>query len=454
MTDSNFCINGLVFPDRTPQPELYEVKKVYQSVKVNLLNPADGLFQIVNGFDFINLNVLKLHWRILADGNEIQKGEMDMKSIPAGKSANVKIPYKFSAGTEHEYWLDISFRLKKAASWAEKGHEIAWQQFELSKNSAARVYALESMPPIQVEEDQNDILVAGKKFSINFNRKSGTIDSWIYNGETLLTRGPVPNFWRSPTDNDAGGQEKSYKYRWQQAGLNRMQPDVISTSVDQIKPQLIQVKVGFLLNAKAGKIRYDCSYMVYGNGHILMDNTVTLDGVFPPLPKVGLFMKLDKKYDHFTWYGRGPHESYWDRKTGARVGRYHGTVAEQYVPYIMPQENGNKTDVRWACLTDKHGTGLLVKGMPLLNTSVHHYTLDNLTEAYHTYEIRDSGSITWNLDHRVMGLGGDDSWNPRTHKEYLLTADSYYYQLQLCPVSLKELDEHSKMMLPYVKTGD
>jgi len=163
-------------------------------------------------------------------------------------------------------------------------------------------------------------------------------------------------------------------------------------------------------------------------------------------------LKIPQNYDSFTWYGRGPHESYWDRKHGARIGLYSGKVAEQYVPYIMPQENGNKSDVRWACLANEENIGLLIKAKSRLNVGVHHYSVENLTEAKHTHEVKRSDQITWNIDFQQMGLGGDDSWNPRTHDEYLLNPGKYNYSFIMSPVSgvMQEIIDNTKKELALV----
>ena len=170
----------------------------------------------------------------------------------------------------------------------------------------------------------------------------------------------------------------------------------------------------------------------------------------PPLPRVGINLQIPSEYNQFSWYGRGPHESYWDRKTSAIIGVYHGSVEDQYIPYVMPQENGNKTDARWASLTNESGSGLLVAAMPVMEVSVHHYSIDNLTRAKHTNEIMRSGTITWNLDLHQMGVGGDDSWNPRTHKEYLLFPGTYIYSVRFVPISssLSEAVKDIKYDLP------
>jgi len=456
MTDSNFCINGLVFPDRTPQPELFEVKKVYQSIKVEPVNISAGKVKITNAYDFMNHNLAEIFWNITANGNIIQKGRLDVKSIPAGKSQIITIPFnKLIPEPGTEYWLDISFRLVESTAWAPEGHELAWYQFKLHENIAAEIYEIDRMPALELNQASNEIVISGKELSIRFSRSLGTITSFEYQGNKLMKQGPVPNFWRAPTDNDAGGDERSYKYRWLKAGLDKLKINVKNIQAEQILPQVVRLTVDFELKGTSEKIQHNCIYTIYGSGDMLIDNHIKVGPNFPPLPKVGVYLQLPQEFDNFSWYGRGPHESYWDRKSGARVGIYEGTVAEQYVPFIYPQENGNKSDVRWACLMNNNEIGLMAIGMPLVNVSAHHYSLDNLTTARHTYEVKEGEHIMWNLDYQLMGLGGDDSWNPRTHEEYLLKADSYHYQIQLCPISSKkEINKRFKMRFPKLETGE
>ena len=172
-------------------------------------------------------------------------------------------------------------------------------------------------------------------------------------------------------------------------------------------------------------------YTILQDGDLHITANTNIPEGLPVAPKIGLSFQIDKKYSNLQWYGRGPHESYIDRKHSAFLGRYSGTVRDQYYPYIRPQENGNKTDIRWASISDEKGSGVLIYGLPTFNLSVHQYSLDNLTKATHTHMIKDDGPITVNLDHLVMGLGGDDSWNPRTHKEYLIPSGTYSYSFTL-----------------------
>jgi len=436
ITDGNFCINGLVFPDRKIQPELYEVKKVHQYVKITPVDLKAGKVKIRNTYDFLNLNFVDIKWSLVANGDTLQQGNMGQMDIQPSEDRIISIPFQepdISMGME--YWLIISLQLSRSTVWANKEHEVAWEQFKLPFSVPKdKTLKLSEMEALYLEQTDEDVVIKGQDFIIQFNKRTGKMTSYLFNNKELLNEGPVPNVWRAPTDNDGGGDERSYQSRWLQAGLDKLKINVKNFVAEQIKPQAIRITIGLELSAQIDAIQYQGVYTVYGTGDVVLENQFDIGEEFPPLPKIGLSIKIPNRFEQFSWYGRGPHESYWDRKTGASVGVYHGTVSEQYVPYIMPQENGNKSDVRWACLMDENKIGLMVVGKSLLNVSAHHYSLENLTQARHTNEVNESEEITWNIDHQLMGLGGDDSWNPRTHEEYLLKPGIYSYSLRICPV--------------------
>jgi hypothetical protein len=195
--------------------------------------------------------------------------------------------------------------------------------------------------------------------------------------------------------------------------------------------EILQYTGGY---APPARIQTTLTYQVYGSGDVVVDTQVQPDKGLPPLPRVGLQLALPEGFEQFKWYGRGPHENYSDRQESAHVGVYAGSVDEQYVEYVLPQENGNKTDVRWATLRDPDGYGLLVVGMPLLNVSAHHFTAQNLTAAMHTHELVHRPEITLNLDLAQCGLGSA-SCGPGVLPQYILEPDSYHFQMRLRPLA-------------------
>jgi len=457
ITDGNFCINGLVFPDRVPQPELYEVKKVHQSVKIDAVDLAEGVVRIVNNYDFQNLYFTEIFWDLTANGKIVQEGSVRRLDLAAGEQRDVAIPIdNIQPKPGYEYHLNLKCKLAENLPWAEKGHIIAWNQFYYPLETPEReVIDLDDLPSVDISQSDDHIDIKGDEFSLGFDKRIGTFSFYKVNGINLVTKGPLPSFWRAPTDNDDGGNERSFGHRWREAGLNAPDFRIRQIAVKQPHSSVARINVLQDIVTKRGVIESNIVYTIYGNGELMLDVQYELDKSLPPVPKIGLKMILPQQFEDIQWYGRGPHESYWDRKQSASVGLYKGKVKDQYTPYIMPQENGNKTDVRWITLTDDDKNGFLVCGESLLNVSAHEYTVKNLTEARHTFEVKRSGNITLNLDHQLMGLGGDDSWNPRTHEAYLLYPGNYAYSLRIIPISknFNEIGNLISKKLPVLEKG-
>ncbi|MBN2368900.1 MAG: DUF4981 domain-containing protein [Vicinamibacteria bacterium] len=432
--DGNFCINGLVQPDRTPQPELTEVKKIYQFVRARPADLALGRVAVENRYAFLDLNRLTLHWALAEDGAVIEKGALPMPGVAPGETREITIPFSRPAlQPGAEYWLDLGFRLTEETSWADAGHEVAWEQMRLPDAAPPTRLSLSGMPALVVEDADDAVTVRGESFRLRLDKSRGTLTSLTAGEIELLVQGPIPNLWRAPTDNDEGGGERSYGHRWRQAGLDAVRFEPASVDVEHVSPRIVRLIVQADVAARSGGFEHRAMYTVHGSGDILIENEFTPYGTLPPLPRVGVTMKLPPEFDRLEWYGRGPQESYWDRKEGARVGRHAGAVAEQYFPYVKPQENGNKSDVRWALLRRPQGEGLLVVGCPLLNVSVHEYTIENLTRAKHATDVVRSDHVTLNVDDRQMGLGGDDSWSPRVHPDFQLPVQPYAFTMRLRP---------------------
>ena len=432
--DGNFCINGLVFPDRTVQPALWDYKAILQPVTVEPLDLEKGVLKVVNGYHFSDLSGLDITWEVTADGQVLERGGLPTLTTAAGAEETVTVPFaKPQATPGTEYWLGLSFRLSKPTLWADRGHEVAWAQFKLPiRVPAGSPLPVTDMPVLRLEESEATYVVHGGGVRLVFAKAEGTISSFVYEGTELLARGPVLNLWRAPTDNDARRSEGL----WRGAGLDRLEQRVTSVVASQPRPQVVRIAVQATLEAPdlGSRCACDYAYTIYGSGDLLIEMCVVPADDLPHLPRIGLQMIVPAGLEQCTWYGRGPHETYRDRKNGARVGLYSGTVDDQYVPYIMPQENGNKTDVRWLGLSSADGLGLLAAGMPLLNVSCHHYTTQDLAEARHTHELTRRKDITLNLDLVQSGLGGE-SCGPATLPKYLVLAEKVSWRVRLRPFS-------------------
>ncbi len=294
---------------------------------------------------------------------------------------------------------------------------------------------------MRLNESNKSAQIEGRNFAVTFDKSTGEITSLIYQGTELIRTGPVPNFWRAPTDNDFGNGMPKRCRIWKDAGAKRT---VEQVAVKRINPQEILVNV--VATIPAGNSKYHTTYRILGSSDIIISNRFVPGSgsdELPEIPRFGMKMTLPVEFDQIAWYGRGPHESYWDRKTSATVGLYRGSVMEQYHPYIRPQENGNKIDVRWVALTDEKGMGLLAVGMPLLSVSAHHFIIDDFDPGLekrqrYTYHLKKRNLVTLNLDYKQMGVGGDNSWGARPHDEYSLFVKEYSYSLRLRPFSIKD----------------
>ncbi len=428
--DGNFCIDGLTSPDRVPHPGLLELKKVLAPVWAEPNNLALGIVTIHNRYDFAALDHLEAVWSVQQDGEIVQEGTLPLPAVPAGGAADVTIPYAVPASGEA--CLNLTWTLAGAAKWAARGHEVAWAQFALPvPSSPARVLPLDAMPPLSVTETPQTLEVTGEEFQIAFDKKRGLPAQWIYQGVSLLTAGPALSVWRAPTDND-----RSLAREWRKAGLDRLLCRAEPLTWERTAPQTVQVSVRAVLapNSLPPAFAVTYAYTLYGSGDLLLETSVTPLRTLPPLPRLGVQICLPSSFDRFAWYGLGPHESYPDRRESVRLGVYSGSVSEQFEPYIHPQENGNKSDVRWAALTNALGTGLFAAGQPLINVSVQHYTPEDLTEARHTFDLVPRPETILHLDYAQSGLGSQ-SCGPGPLPQYLLQPSETRFSVRLTPFS-------------------
>ncbi|MBE3040904.1 MAG: DUF4981 domain-containing protein, partial [Chloroflexi bacterium] len=440
--DGDFCVDGLNWPDRIPYPGLIEYKKVLEPVLAEAVDLKNGLLKLTNRYAFISLKQLEGAWQLLRDGELVEQGHLPVLDVPAGGSLEVKLPYHLPAiSGGADYWLNLNFTLAEDSLWAKRGYELATAQFALPMPvQKAAAHKLSELPHLAVEHGSQNLVVQGENFKLVFDGFHGVITSWEMQGMPLITAGPRLNVWRAPTDNDIHIAKD-----WEGAGLNRLQARVERIELVESLPQVVQVEVDTVLAcySQLPALRASYRYSILGSGDVIIDTKVTPLNPLPNLPRVGLQLRLPGSLERFTWYGRGPHENYIDRKESALVGVFSSSVQEQYVPYIFPQEYGNKTDVRWAALTDLRGAGLLAVGMPLLNVSVHQYTDENLTSARHTYDLAALDETILNLDYLQSGLGSN-SCGPAPLAKYLIEPKEMSFSVRLRPFNT---NAHAAMRL-------
>jgi beta-galactosidase/beta-glucuronidase len=444
--DGNFCINGLIFPDRIPHPALWEYKKVLEPVFVEALDLASGTLKVTNRYHFLDLSHLDIIWTIKADGSILQNGKISHLTTLPGESEILKIPYSINdISPATQYWLEVCFVLNRVEKWSDSGFEIGYAQFLLPVSTAVldRVI-VNSYPPLHTDETSEILVISNSTLSVTYNKRLGKILSLESGAKQIIKFGPALNIWRAPTDNDANtwGDQKM-AIRWREAGYNTLRELARDFLITQNTPELVQIYINTViiptiytvsLENKDKITRFDCSYLysIYSSGEVIINTHVATAVGMPSLPRIGIQMTLPGSFNTMTWYGKGPFETYSDRKSGARVSIYSGSVDDQYEPYITPQENGNKTDVRWVSLTDTQGDGLLAVGSSFLNVSAHHFTAQDFTKATHTNQLVRREDITLNLDLAQSGLGGA-SCGPGTLSDYLLTAREYDFEIRLRP---------------------
>ncbi|MEV2215471.1 glycoside hydrolase family 2 TIM barrel-domain containing protein [Streptomyces sp. NPDC050997] len=443
--DGAFSGDGIITADRGSTGKAVEVKQIYQAINAAPTSGdavTSGRVTLTNEYLFTNLREFDGRWSLLADGKVVQRGTLsrDQLDVPALTSKDITVPVRVPAqpapGTE--YFLHLSFTMKESTKWAKAGFETAKQQLPVAASGpAVTPVPLERVPALRHEDGEKAVTVRGEGFSVTVDKSSGTITSYEARGVRLITSGPVPNFWRAPTDNDRGNGQHTRNQTWRDAGALRKVTDV---GVRALRDKAVEIKVSGTLPTTV-ESTYTTTYTVFGNGEIRVDNTLHPGATsLPYIPEVGTLLFLPGRLDRLHYYGRGPEENMWDRNNGTDVGLYSGTVAGQWTSYLRPQENGNKTDVRWAALTGPGGVGLLVSGEPLIEVSASHLTPEDLSVgARHDYQLTPRDEVVLRLNHRQMGVGGDNSWGAHTHDEYKLLANrDYAYTYRLRP--LRDVD--------------
>ncbi|AQS66679.1 glycoside hydrolase family 2 TIM barrel-domain containing protein [Streptomyces pactum] len=438
--DGAFVADGIVTADRGHTGKATEVKRVYQAVNAaRTPGGGPGAVTLTNEYLFTGLREFDGRWSLVADGKVVRRGKLTRGQLDVAprSSKDITVPVRLpgDAGPGTEYFLELSFTTKESTPWAEAGFEVARQQLPVEADGPdVTPVRLESVPALRHDDRDEDVRISGRGFSVTVDKRTGTISSYEARGNRLLTSGPAPNFWRAPTDNDKGNGQHTRNQTWRDAGARRKVTDV---TVRALGEKAVEISVAGTLPTTV-ESTYTTTYTVFGNGEIKVDNTLHPGAAnLPYIPEVGTLLFLPRRLDRLHYYGRGPEENHWDRNTGTDVGLYSGTVAEQWTPYIRPQENGNKTDVRWIALTDRHGVGLLASGEPLLEANASFFTPEDLSAGVrHDYQLTPRDEVVLRLNHRQMGVGGDNSWGAHTHDEFKLFADrDYSYTYRLRPLA-------------------
>ncbi len=454
-TDGNFLNNGLMNPNREPHPHAFEVKKVYQPIRFHANDLTKGTVTIENRFDFINLNHYNLKWIIEADGKLVAQGLQAMPEVSPKQKVDIQLAFTDKMAQQplnaKEYFLTVSAVVNTNQPLLAIGHEVAFEQFKLpiaqTQHNAPVANQSKDQLLYSTNQDGNHVF-SHAKLSITFDQQSGWLKQFNI-GTTPLLKAPLhANFWRAPTDNDLGNNMQSWASIWQQAGKTLILEDL------HYKKHKVGYEVISQYRSDVFNGNYKVNYLLNNNGEITVTSKLNIgtNQQLANIPRLGMQLTMPADFQRLSWFGRGPHESYADRKTSARIAIYHKMVKEQVHHYSRPQENANKTDVRWMALKNSADNGLLIVGEQPLSTSAWPYTQADIdfiagqdgsasasglvpVTTKHGAELAFKDLVTVNIDHKQMGVGGDTSWGRLVHEQYTIPAQSYRYQFTLIPLS-------------------
>lgn len=427
----NFTIKGVVAADGRPKAAMYECKRVFQPLEATWYDADKRLVKLQNRGAVKNAAAYNVSLVIKEDGKPISSRLLPAIHLAAGRDSVIDISsYLPALKTGPEYYAGLHFTLPAAQSWAPAGFEIASNQLLLA--NAQKTISKKSLRSFTSKEKTYE--VSGKYFDISIDKATGALTSYKLKGKELIKAPLLPHFTRPQTDNDKRGwktqrvlkawYDSKPVLRSVQAVSKNGQPSIVSTYS--------------LVNDSAV---VTITYQVNSDGVLKVGFDLTADPALPNLPKIGMQTGIERSYEEIAWYGRGLLENYIDRRYGFDAGIYQQPITEFMEPYVVPQENGNRTDVRWMHLFNKSsGDGLLVVADSLLSMNAWPYTEKNISEAKHTHKLVDAGFITLNIDLVQMGVGGNDSWSEVAAplEQYQLKAKPYQYTFYITPLNAKD----------------
>jgi len=464
-SSGNFSHNGVLFPDRTPKPAFWEVKKAYQPVAFEAYDLSAGIVQLINHHNFTNLSEYDLHWSLIEDGVAIKTGVI--QDLNAAPGAKVKVdlgkvrPGSIRSGAIYHLNLELrkSANTRIANSLLAGDHIFASEQFELPFYKDLNTSIKGSKIKLLDEDDR--LQISSREFTIDFNRVTGDITDYRYRNRSLIQTGLTPSFWRAMTDNDYGFAPNTWDFRWResrQKGVGHTRA-LNSFEVKSEKSNEVVINTAYnLTDAKGEQMgNINLLYRIFGNGAVNVDMSFKrAEGVRMP-PRVGMRMSLPNQYQQLSWLGRGPHENYVDRNWSAYTGLYQSNVNEQYVPYLRPQENAYKTDTHWFSVTDETGQGLIfasAKKSPFGFSALSHpmevfeASDDTWMSATDSNRLKpdtqlndvplDTDGVFVHIDAVQAGVGGDNSWGKRVHNQYTARSDQYQYSFTFKGIDHKD----------------
>lgn len=440
-SDNNFCDNGLISPDRVPNPHMYEVGYYYQNIWTTPGDLQNGEIKIYNENFFRDLSAYYLEWQVLKGGKVLRSGRVDDLKVAPQQTVSLKLDLGKTCQCT-EWLLNVSYKLKNREGLLPAGHEVAKDQLTLNPYKAQELKLanatqtnVETTLPTIIDNDHNYLIVNGCGFQAEFNRANGLLTRYAVKGQEMIVDGEAlkPNFWRAPTDNDYGAGLQSKYAAWKN-------PKMKLTHLKQrMEEGLAVVEATYELPDVSAKLAM--TYRINNEGAILVTEQMTADksAKVSNMFRFGMQMPMPKCFSQIEYYGRGPVENYSDRKGTAHLGIYRQTVDEQFYSYIRPQENGTKSDIRWWRLFNQAGNGLEVVAAEPFSASALHYTMESLDDGdrkdqRHSPEVEEANLTNFLFEKVQMGLGCVNSWGAIPRVEYMIPYDDYTFTFLLKPI--------------------
>ena len=440
-SDQNFCDNGLISPDRVPNPHMYEVGYFYQNIWTTPVDIKNGEISIYNENFFRDLSAYYLEWQLLKEGKVMRSGRVENLDVAPQQTAQIKLPIGNTCQCT-EWLLNVAYKLKNTEGLLPAGHTVAKQQLVVNpykqpsmelKNQAKS--NLDIVEPTLVENDMRYLIVDGEHFRIEFDKMNGYLSKYQVNGVDMMKEGSYlkPNFWRAPTDNDFGA-----RLNWKYAAWKNPKIKLVSLQ-QRIADRQAIVEASYELPEVSAKL--NLTYTINNEGAIKVTQKMTTDknAKVANLFRFGMQMQMPRSFDKVEYYGRGPVENYIDRKANADLGIYRQSVAEQFYAYIRPQETGTKSDVRWWKTLSASGRGIQVIAEKPFSASALHYTIESLDEGLykkqgHSQEVEEADLTNFCFDLVQAGLGCEDSWGRIARPEYQIPYGDYEFTFILMPM--------------------
>lgn len=443
-SNKDFCIDGLIMPDRTPSPGLYEYKKVIEPITTTAVDIQKGIINLLSRYDFANLDRFNLVYKVMEDDVILQTGFMAVPSIEARANKDITLPYDLSAikvKPGAHYYVNISYQLREDTSYASSGHELATAQFELPLYKEGIVVRPEGI--LNVEKEHTTLHVKGANFSLDFNLVNGNLMNIVRDGMQVLSKGPRLTLWRAPISNDMEIIDKLKKVYFL-----HLEHEVVMNIDYHMEGNILKVEVGTINSTTNSAWHFKTKYVytVCPSGDVLIDVEGTPSGrvdLAPDmLPRIGVSMHLDKSMEHVRYFGMGPGENYADSKEAAQMGLYANTVDGLFTNYVIPQENGNHMGCKWVSMTNDRGMGLLASTEGDFNFSASWYEDKDLDDAKHTCDLVKRDYIVFNVDYKQNALGTNSCGQWQLDK-YRAKFEDFKLSFRLTPFNNKEvLDKH------------